>query len=82
MNREIHVPLREGVGVRFPRATRPAIPTSDLSTHQALYEAFGVPRCGDRSKSWGSALHRRARTVPNGKGSGRDDASRLKGVEP
>jgi hypothetical protein len=23
MNREIHVPLREGVGVRFPRATRP-----------------------------------------------------------
>jgi hypothetical protein len=25
MNREIHVPLREGVGVRFPRATRPPI---------------------------------------------------------
>jgi hypothetical protein len=23
MNREIHVPLREGLGVQFPRATRP-----------------------------------------------------------
>jgi hypothetical protein len=28
MNREIHVPLREGVGVRFPRATRPSAPPS------------------------------------------------------
>jgi site-specific recombinase XerD len=25
MNREIHVPLHESVGVRFPRATRPTI---------------------------------------------------------
>lgn len=25
MNREIHVPLREGLGVKFPRATRPPI---------------------------------------------------------
>jgi hypothetical protein len=24
MNREIHVPLREGPRVKFPRATRPA----------------------------------------------------------
>jgi hypothetical protein len=30
MNREIHVPLREGVGVRFPRATRPFRPPSVL----------------------------------------------------
>ena len=33
----------------------------------------------DRSKSRGSALHRRARTVLNREGSGRDDASGLKG---
>ena len=25
MNREIHVPLREGIGVKFPWATRPSI---------------------------------------------------------
>jgi hypothetical protein len=37
---------------------------------------------GDRSKSRGSALHRRAMAVLNGGSSGRDDASRLKGVEP
>jgi len=24
MNREIHVPLRESLGVKFPRATRPS----------------------------------------------------------
>jgi hypothetical protein len=36
----------------------------------------------DRSKSWGSALHRRVRTVLNGEGSGRDEVSRLKDVEP
>jgi hypothetical protein len=36
----------------------------------------------DRSKSGGSALHRRAMTVLNGGGSGRDEVSRLKGVEP
>ena len=34
----------------------------------------------DRSKSGGSALHRRAMTVLNGGGSGRDDASRLKAL--
>ena len=36
----------------------------------------------DRSKSGGSALHRRAMAVLNGGGSGRDEVSRLKGVEP
>jgi hypothetical protein len=36
----------------------------------------------DRSKSGGSALHRRARAVLTGGGSGREEVSRLKGVEP
>jgi hypothetical protein len=37
---------------------------------------------GDRSKSGGSALHWCAMTALNGGGSGRDEVSRLKGVEP
>ena len=36
----------------------------------------------DRSKSGVSALHWRAMTVLNGGGSGRDEVSRLRGVEP
>ena len=36
----------------------------------------------DRSESGGSALHRRVMAVLNGGGSGRDEVSHLKGVEP
>jgi hypothetical protein len=37
MNREIHVPLREGVGLKFPCATRPLSENKNLprSHHQA-----------------------------------------------
>jgi hypothetical protein len=50
-----------------------------LGSFTSLFDG-GLGR--DRSKSGGSALHRRAMTVLNGGGSGRDEVSRLKGVEP
>jgi hypothetical protein len=52
--------------------------------HRILHHSprLSVVLLGDRSKSGGSALHRRAMAVLNGGGSGRDEVSRLKGVEP
>jgi hypothetical protein len=45
MNREIHVPLREGVGVRFPRATRPDMVQKPLNIRvKGHLVPFGRPK--------------------------------------
>ena len=41
MRRESHVRFREGVGVQFPRATRPFIPCIPVST---LFLCFQISR--------------------------------------
>ena len=41
MNREVHVRFWEGLGVRFPRATRLISRIEFISTHQALSQAKG-----------------------------------------